>query len=625
MQFASAQASKIRVRIKLVDSTSLLPVSFAEILITGKNDTTAAKGYVDSQGSFSIEIDRHDEYVLRASAIGYATLKIPFNVLVSEMQIDLGTKLMSKDTKQLQEVTINGTRQLSKPTIEGINYDVASDPESRTANLLDIIKKVPLLSVNANDAVLMKGSSDYKIFINGRPSASMDHNAKDILKSMPANSIQRIEVISHPSSRYDAEGIGGIINIITKKYAEDGYRGSFRISDYYPYGPGINLNATVKTGKFTISENFGYGDQNTPALKNQNSQQSLLSDMTTISQNGTNKSTGYFGFNNTEFSFEIDTLNLFTASINFYRSSTKNQNLQNTNVDSPLQSLLQSYTQLNAGDGSFKTKDITFNYQAGFKRNKDAMLTASYKYLHLNNIQSNAISFTNAVNYHSADYNLDNNLGTNEQTGQIDFVYPLKNWGIEAGAKGIFRSSFSDYQNFINQNNILMPDTANSNQFTYHQDVYSVYNSYNFTLFRWSVKAGARLEITTTDANFISTATLFNQTYNNLVPSIIFQRDLSQGKNLNISYNQKIERPSIWQLNPFVDNSNHLFVSTGNINLRPSVTHNIEVTYSAYGSNSLTAGLFYNFSNNGIQYIQNNIRYIIVHPTGKCWQNQKIR
>ena len=165
---------------------------------------------------------------------------------------------MSPSAKQLKGITITGLRPVIKREIDGISYDVTADPESVALNVLDMMRKVPLLSVDASDNIKLKGSGNYKILINGKESALVAKNPSDVLKAMPATNIERIEVITTPPAKYDAEGLAGIINIITKKNIDQGYNIGINGRYNTVWGPGINLNGTLKQGKFGLSAFAGY-------------------------------------------------------------------------------------------------------------------------------------------------------------------------------------------------------------------------------------------------------------------------------------------------------------------------------------------------------------------------------
>ncbi|WP_367913244.1 outer membrane beta-barrel protein [Leadbetterella sp. DM7] len=588
------------VRLSILDSINHTEVSTAVIKLYDGDIKAVDSIFVDSKGLMTTQLISEKNYRFVITAVGYQTYVKTFNIPSSDTLLNLGHIYLVKDSKILNEVVIKGSRPLIKPTIEGLEYNVSDDPENTTKNLLDILKKVPLLSVNSNEKVLMKGSTDFKFYINGRPAQSLQGNPESVLKSMPASSIKKVEIISHPSSRYDAEGVNGIVNIITKKNLNNGYNGTIGASYDYPIGPGLNGALSIRHGKIAISESVGYNRQHQPDLR-QGTIQDNAQGFEVINQEGTKKSRGYFVFSTTEISFDIDTLNLLTASLTYYNFPDRTNSVFNNTLATP-GNLQQFYNELIDRTLKLGNKNISLNYQNRFKKNKDATLTTSYNYLRLDNYQSNVATYGGEQNTTQQNYSQENIFGMNEHTGQIDLIYPFKKWSVEGGTKGVFRSNFSE----SNQNGLTNSTTTpvNTNSYIHDQNILSIYNSYSFKLFSLDWKAGGRLEKTNENAIFKSGDNNLDFDYTNFLPSFILQKNYNKLGTFNLSYNQRIQRPGIFQLNPYVDNSNSLFVSTGNVNLKPAKYHNVDFTYSKYGkSSSFSSSLFFNFTNYSIQYV----------------------
>ena len=248
--------------------------------------------------------------------------------------------------------------------------------------------------------------------------------------------------------------------------------------------------------------------------------------------------------------------------------------------------------------------DASVNYQLGFKKDKNRLLTISYKYSYSPNTQNVNNTISDTVNFNLPNYKQNNEAGNKENTIQVDYVHPFKTVNLEAGAKTILRNNYS---NFItsNYNEITKDyevDPSQTNYFNYDQNIYSIYNSYSGKWASWNAKAGLWLEHTTVRADFVSSSSKVDQDYNNLIPSLSVQYNL-KGSNISLGYTDRISRPGIYQLNPFVDFSNPNFISTGNPNLQPEVDHSFELNYSVFSKNSITAGLSYSFSNNSIQNV----------------------
>jgi len=263
------------------------------------------------------------------------------------------------------------------------------------------------------------------------------------------------------------------------------------------------------------------------------------------------------------------------------------------------------YNLSNSGKYNWNGLDLTLNYQLGFKGKKDRLLTFSYKASPSVNNQYNQLVVSNRVNYTTPDYHQTNEGQSNSQTIQVDYFHPVKKLTIEAGLKTIIRDNNSDFEfrSLNSSTGVYDPDPSRTNKYDNRQNVLGAYNSYQYNLKSWSFKAGLRIEETIINADFISSASKVDQNYFNIVPSISINRKFKDMSSMNFGYTQRIERPSIWNLNPFVDRSNPNFESTGNPDLRPAVSNNIRFGYSKFKKGSINIGLSYSFANNTVQQV----------------------
>lgn len=608
--YAQSPAATQTIKGIVNDSVKNQPLGYVTVALqTAKAGTPVKSMLSKDNGSFEFTAIPIRAYKVILASVGFKNKTIILDS--TKAVIDLGKILMSVSAKNLNEVSVTALRPIMKQEVDRISYDVQADPESKAITALDMMRKVPMLAVDGSDNIKLKGSGNYKILINGKESALMAKNPSDVLKAMPATNIEKIEVITTPPAKYDAEGLAGIINIITKKNADQGYNGT--ISGRYNtiYGPGLNFNGTLKQGKFGVSGYAGFNRQRTQTTASGNTQ-NFFNTNSLIDQAGTNTFGGGTNtYGNAELSYEIDSLNLVTGSLEFYggnynQSTTQLSNQFNNGV------LNQRFFLDNSGTGRYQGIDAGINYQLGFKNKKDKLLTLSYKYGNSPYKQSNNILLSQQLNYNTPNYNQYNNAGNTSHTIQLDYVHPLKKVNIEAGAKAILRNNYSDFQS-ENYNPVTKQyelNSAQTNQFTYQQDVYSIYNSYQVKLTKWTAKGGLRLEHTQVNADFITTGSTLDRGYNNFIPSLSIQRSL-KSSSLNLGFTQRIQRPGIWQLNPFVDRSNPKFINTGNPDLRPELNNTFELTYSNFKKGSINIGLNYAFSNNAIQNVTSSAAGII--------------
>jgi len=617
--FAQTQNSppSITVRGSVVDSAQNKPIGYVTVALQDAVTHAPVKSSLaKDNGTFELKAPEGKTYQLVVAFIGYATKVLPVKPTGNEF--DAGKILISTSNKELKEVTITAVKPVMKQEVDRLSYDVTADPESKAVSALDMMRKVPLLSVDGDDKIRLKGSGNYKILINGKESALMAKNPSDVLKAMPATNIEKIEVITTPPAKYDAEGLTGIINIITKKNADQGYNGSINTRYNTVWGPGYNLNATVKQGKFGLSGYAGFGTQKdvTAATHNTQTQFVQQSVSSILDQNGTNTFGGKYKYANAELSYEIDSLDLLSGSFEIFQGHFDQNGQLLSNRTNSAGILDQSYHNVVTNNSKDKGADISINYQRSFKNHKDELLTMSYKYSYSPSDQTNTNGFTNRFNFDDTDnpdFRQRNNAGNREHTIQLDYVYPLKKINIEAGAKAILRNNFSDFgrDDLDAATNEYVPNESQTSTFDYHQDVTSFYNSYQIKLTGWTAKAGLRIEHTQIRADFMGTP--LDKGYNNLIPSISIQRSL-KSSSINLGFTQRIQRPGIYQLNPFIDRSNPKFINTGNPDLRPELNNTFELTYSNFKKASVTVGLSYAFSNNSIQNVS-SLRDSVTYTT----------
>lgn len=587
----------------IIDSAAKTPVDYMTVAV--KKDKVVIKTVVtDATGKFSFDKIAVGKYTVTAMAVGYKAKDTSIEITEKSSAVLLGTVLVSAQSNNLKEVSVSVDRPIIKQEVDRISYDIQADPESKVMTALDMMRKVPLLSLDADENIKLKGSGNYKILINGKPSSMVARSPKDVLRSMPASSIQKIEVITTPPAKYDSEGLAGIINIITNKKIDNGYKGSLNIREQGPAGgPGFGGYVTVKQNKLGITANGGTGFYHSPEIESLNSRTTTGDNPTSLLNFGKRKVDNNYRYFSTELSYEIDTLNLITAEINPYSGYNKSTNNQVFSLTGGAQDVAYNLETRNRYDWS--GFDAALNYQLGFKSNKERLLTFSYKFNDSSNPQKNDQLFTNRVNYTDPNFVQNNDSRSREQTMQIDYVHPLKKLNIEAGLKGILRDNNSNFEvrNFNSTTNDYQIDPARTNKFNNDQNIVGAYNSYAYNLKDWSFKAGVRIEGTFVKADFTSTASSVNSDYFNVIPTFTINRKFKDMSNLNFGYTQRIERPGIDNLNPFVNRVVPNFESTGNPDLKAVLSNNLELSYSRFKKGSINVGLGYRFANNTIQNV----------------------
>ncbi len=288
---------------------------------------------------------------------------------------------LQPDPQILQEVTVIAHSPLVKQEVDRLSYNVQADPENKFNSLLDMLRKVPLVSVDADDNVKLKGSGSFKVLIDGHTSSLMVHDPKEIFRSMAASSIQRIEIITIPPAKYDNEGLAGIINIITVKKITNGYSGNFGLQYKFPNGPRGNGSFNLKTGKFAMSVFAGWNEWDIPTTAFSVARTSTFPIASTLNQQGSAHTNSNIGYISNQMSYEIDSLNLLSVSLGY---NGGNNNRFSSIVTQETDTLNHSYLLDNNGDSHQHGYDLGLDYQLGFscqetRRNYFRFLTALFQ------------------------------------------------------------------------------------------------------------------------------------------------------------------------------------------------------------------------------------------------------
>lgn len=483
-----------------------------------------------------------------------------------------------------------------------------------------MLRKVPLITVNGDDQIELKGSSNYKIYMDGKPSAMIASNPKDVLKSMPASSIKDIEVITDPGAKYDAEGVAGIINIITNKNTSlGGYTatlnaGASTNKDFYG-----GTYFTMKYGKIGFTGNFNYYDYNPTGLPSGSERTTFAYEdekgvkhpAVILKSDGRSKNKGNGLYGSGQISYEMDTLNLLQLSFNKYGGSGKFSSdahyIQNE-LSTPLPTL--DYDRFNNGEYKYGTNTINADYQRTFRGVKDRLLTFSYRV----DISPNA----NTTDYYSeivAKQGISNEItqqnldgSSTNHTVQVDFTTPIaKIHTIEAGMKFVTRNNKSENsrQDWDYIKNDWTTVISPMDNFKNDQDILSAYAGYSAKIKKWGIKTGLRYEGTWVNSKFeLKPIYNYKTDYSNLVPSGAITYQLKPGQTFRTGYNMSINRPGLWHLNPYLNTSDPLNHRQGNPKLDAVKYHNLNLNYNYFNPKfNMNVNMSYNFTNNNIEEV----------------------
>lgn len=590
----------------------------------------------DIKGRFSISSSGTGSYLLMVRSMGRKPMQRAYTVDATTRTIDLGTLLLQDGGNQLETVEVVAYKPLVKADIDKIAYSVEDDPEANTNTVIEMLKKVPMVTVDGQDNIRVNGNSSFKIYVNGKPNNMMTKNPKEVLKSMPASSIKKIEVITNPGPKYDAEGVGGILNIVTEGKGPEGYNATFSgRANNSSYGGG--LYATVKQGKLTMSVNYNASSNHSPKGYTYSDRSQIGTDGTVTSStvaDGYTKGHSLWQGGDIEASYEIDTLRLITGSFSLSKFTSKRDALNTAFSTVPATGQrLYGYRSPSHSKENWDDYSASLDYQRSFSV-KDRLLTLSYRLESSPSTSDSRYLYTDreaADDWQTfidrmRDQRMDGDENTMEHTFQIDYTTPFaKHHTWEAGVKYILRRNKSDNDryNLGTGDKDETYDSDNSSHYRHHNDILAAYTGYGLTLDKWSARLGLRYEHTLQKVEYLlGRGTNFHKNFDDLVPSARLGYKFSDATNLSLGYKMRINRPGIWYLNPYLDDRIPDAISQGNPNLDTEKSHAVDLQFSSYNSKlTYTLTGTYRFVNNSIESVDRlvNDRDIegLPNPTGK--------
>ena len=561
-----------------------------------------------ADGKFTVEAPEKGNYVIYVSQIGYINTKKEIVLDGLQRRVDIGKIEIPEGSTTLGEVTITAVRPLIKNEVDKLTYNLEADPQTATSTVLDIMRKVPMLSVDGNDDVRLNGETNYKVLMNGRSTGMIVKNFKEVIKSMPASSIKSIEVITNPPVKYDAEGIGGVINIITHAKT-GGYNGSVNLGANTLGGYNGGGYFAAQMGKFAVSTNLYAGKYVSKAATSFSETVNFVSDEYRYSSsNGSNKyESNYYNFG-IEASYEIDTLNLITLSGWGYAGTYRSFSSSLFEANNVMNQLTRKYARSSDGKNLYGIGSGSLSYQRNFKK-PDQSLTFSYSLDASPSDQDTHIEVYPEINYVAYSQRSVNHAMGYEHTAQVDYYDPLsKTHQIETGIKYILRqnSSNTEVTQYDELTGAWVPDNSRVNDLDYDQHIANLYGGYVYKQKIVTAKAGFRGEYTFNDGVSKSAqgSKRFDNRQFNIVPYVNFSFMLNKGNMLTVGYTQRLNRPGIWYLNPYVNDSDPMDISYGNPDLHTVVRNAITVGHRK-SSQKWNLGI-----NLGAYFTTNNIESI---------------
>ena len=597
----------------VVDAATKKPVEFATVaLLPTEGDKPLTGAAADAQGRFTLTDLPIGAFRLSLSFVGYAPRIVP--VTVTQDAVDLGTVELTAATKQLGEVQVTGEREIVENRPDRLVYNAERDATNTGGTAADVLRKTPLLSVDADGNVSLRGAANPRILINNKPSALLSGNLADALKQIPADQIKAVEVLTAPSAKYDGEGSGGVINIVLKKNNLRGVNGSVG-GGGGNRNQGLNGAINARSGKLGANASLSLNHNRYP-YRSRTERTDYLPDgqVGRLQQRMQSNAQGRSGWGQAGLTFDPSPEHGFqlTFNGNAYHSQQPQRFYNQYSGGGRQRDTLYS----RANDQSYlgQNFDLSGGYTRTFKEHEGREWTVLAQHSRNRGDQDYDLDQYDAADVYMGPLEYRersrNNSLNRETTLQTDYVHPFKEGvSLETGAKVIRRNVGSDYSIdtlLVSRQADFARSPLRSNAFDYQQDVAAAYGTYNFGLGKkYTFSLGTRLEYTNIKGEFQGDNGRFTNDYTNLLPSLSATRNLKQpGQTLRLSYSRRIQRPGIWYLNPFVRQADPRNISYGNPELNPEVTDNYELAYSTFGKfGSVNAAAYTRRTGNAIEEI----------------------
>lgn len=601
-------AGVLELKGQVVDSLTNEPVSFATLRVTRDDGATEPLALLacDIDGYFSVSLPGAGSYYFHMSSIGKVPGLREVSVPALSSVWDVGKLYMKDDARTLDEVTVSAQRPLVKVDIDKLVYSLEEDPEAKVSNTLDMLRKVPMVTVDGDDNIQLKGNGNFKIYMNGRPSGLLGSDPSAVLKSLPASSVKDIEVITDPGARYDAEGVSGIINIIMVKRALDGYTGtvSAEATTNEAYGGGTFVS--LKAGRLGLTANYNLEYEREPIAGITSFRENLSDDANCyLSQAGEHWERERMHRGYLEGTFEIDSMNLISVDANLFRKRQKEYSDLSVEMRDMNRDLIYAYDRLSQNEPVFGSVEVNANYQHETRR-KGELLTLSYRFTNDPNDDENRMRITGNSNYADLLQWDTNKAKINEHTGQLDYVRPIAGGHeLETGVKYILRQTDSEITRrlYDEPSGNWYEPPGSYVDFSHTQHIYSAYLGDALRWDKMGVKVGVRAEGTSLNVSYANDpAKDFHSNFVDIVPNVTLSYSIGQSQQVRLGYNMRIQRAGIDYLNPYVDERDPLNISYGNPDLNSEKSNSVNLNYTLFTRKfNLNASVSHTFVNNSIE------------------------
>jgi len=569
------------------DNDTKEPLEYATVSFFNKKENKIETGGItDAKGNFKIEV-KAGVYDINIEYISYITKTIKNRILTQNE--DLGKFYLEINLEALQAVEIIAESTTVEIKLDKKIYNVGKDLTVRGGTVSDVLDNVPSVSVDVEGNVSLRGNDNVRILINGKPSGLVGLNSTDALRQLPAESIERVEVITSPSARYDAEGTAGILNIILRRSKLQGLNGAMTANAGHPNAAGISGNINYRTGNFNFFNTSGYSYSESPGKSITETEyfnsNTFLNEDRIYDRNrkGLNTNLGMEWYIN-------DTSSLTSSFL--YRDSDQNQFATNT-IDElgNVGNLINRSIRFDPEDETDKTTQYSINFDKQFNGNSEHKLTFDFQY---------ESSFEDEKSLISQDGNDAERVETIEQQDRIllqtDYVLPIgEKSQFELGYRGNFNELDTDYSLEFNENGTFVLDTDVSNNLIYREYVNAFYSQFGSKIKnKFSYLLGLRLEETRITIDQITSGDFEKKNYLGLFPTVNLGYEITENQSITLGYNRRIQRPRSRFINPFPSRTSATNLFQGNPDIDPSYSNKIDFGYlNKFGKTTLNSSVYF--------------------------------
>jgi hypothetical protein len=601
-------SNSITISGKVVDTRTNQPLEYATVIINNTETEKVSGGITDINGEFSIEMPKAT-YQISVAFISFESAKFPKEKITSNKY--LGIIKLAEATNGLNEIVIVAEKTTVDIRLDKKIFNIGKDLSTRGGNASDVLGNVPSVQVDVEGNVSLRGNENVTILIDGRPSALVGMNGADALRQIPAEAIEKVEVITSPSARYDAEGTAGILNIILRKNKLVGFNGSLQLDLGIPERIGTAFNANWRTEKWNFFTNTGFRYNATPG--NAFSDSDFLS---STAQNARVLESRKFGrlsrslFTSFGAEYYLTPNSSVIGNIVFNRG---NDDDVNTNDIKRFNSegVINEATFRTESEGEDENRiQYTLDYVNNFSQNGRKLSISSQYSTEAENVLNNITEVDTSLNLLNDLEQVIEDQDENSGLFQVDYVHPVgEDIQYEAGYRGNYRDIFNSFflaerQDFEN-NGPLVPDAGLNNSFNYEEFVNAAYFQYGQKFNKISLLAGVRYEYTSIEITQQTATTKDNRSYGNLFPTVNLGFEFEDGENITLGYNRRIRRPRGRSLNPFPSRSSESNIYSGNVALNPVITDALDLGYlKRWDKFTLSTSLYYNISTDNWERIQ---------------------